>query len=123
MDEDYLLQGVRYIERSAVRARLAGTADAWGWSSAAAHVAGRDDVLVKVRPMCGRVLEHWRDWESYLLGSSAEELPSRMHLHETTGRPLGSRAFVEKLQALLGRSLLPQKRGPKRKDKKKARRN
>jgi len=33
------------------------------------------------------------------------------------GRPLGSRAFVEKLQALLGRTLLPPKRGPKPKDK------
>ncbi len=46
-----------------------------------------------------------------------------MYRHEATARPLGSRAFVEKLQALLGRTLLPQKRGPKPKDKKKAKRN
>ncbi|MGB2820523.1 MAG: hypothetical protein WBF17_06045, partial [Phycisphaerae bacterium] len=36
-----------------------------------------------------------------------------------TGRPLGSRAFVEKRQALLGRTLLPQKRGAKPKRKRK----
>ena len=46
-----------------------------------------------------------------------------MHLHEATGHPLGSRAFVEKLQALLGRTLLPHKRGPKPKDKKKPKGN
>ncbi|MGB2823589.1 MAG: hypothetical protein WBF17_21595, partial [Phycisphaerae bacterium] len=33
------------------------------------------------------------------------------------------RALVQKLQALLGRTLLPRKRGPKPKDKKKGRRN
>ena len=73
--------------------------------------AGRDDVLVKAGPMRARVLEHWADWETYLLGASAEELPAQMHLHEATGRPMGSRAFIEKLQSLLGRALLPQKRG------------
>jgi len=70
------------------------------------------------QPMCGRVLEHWPDWQTYLLGSSAEDLPAAMHRHEATGRPLGSRRFVEKLQALPGRPLLPQKRGPEPKGKK-----
>ena len=123
MDEDYLLQAVRYVEMNAVPAGLAATADAWPWSSAAAHVAGRDDVLVKVEPMRGRVLEHWRGWRTYLRGASAEDLSSKLHLHETTGRPLGSRAFVEKLESHLGRPLLPQKRGPKPKDKQHAERN
>ena len=96
-------------------------------SSAAAHVAGADDALVTAEPMCGRVLEHWGDWRTYLLGSSAEidaeDLPAKLHRHETTGRALGSRPFVEKLQDLLGRPLLPKKRGPKPKAKKRARDN
>ncbi|HUS91963.1 MAG TPA: transposase [Phycisphaerae bacterium] len=123
MDEDHLLQAARYVEMNPVRARLAETAAAWPWSSAAAHAAGRDDVLVKAGPMRSRVLEHWADWETYLLDSSAEELPVQMHLHEATGRPMGSRAFVEKLQSHLGRALLPQKRGPKGKGKRKSKRN
>ena len=73
--------------------------------------------------MCGRVLVHWPDWETYLLGSSAEDLPAAMHRHEATGRPLGSRWLVEKLQAFLGRTLLPQKRGPKPKGKPNVRRD
>ena len=120
MDEDYLLQAVRYVEMIPVHAKLAATADAWRWSSASAHLAGRDDVLAKVGAMRGRVLEHWPDWRTYLLGSSAAELPGRMHLHEATGRPLGSRGFVERIEALLGRALLPQKRGPKPKTRRKS---
>jgi hypothetical protein len=76
-------------------------------------VAGRGDVLVKAGPMPGRMLEHWRDWRMYLRGASAEGLSVKVHRHEAVGRPLGSRAFVEEFQALLGRAVLPQKRGAK----------
>jgi putative transposase len=123
MDEGYLLQAVRYVEMNPVRAKLTATADGWRWSSAAAHVAGQDDLLVKVAPMCGRVLPHWPDWQRYLLGSTGEDFPEAMHRHEATGRPLGARSFVEKLEALLGRTLLPRKRGPKPKAKQEAKRS
>ena len=86
-------------------------------------MAGQDDVLVQVAPMAGRVLEYWPDWRTYLLGSSAPELQDRLRLHEATGPPLGSRGFVERIEALLGRRLLPQKRGPKPKAKHESRRN
>ena len=56
---------------------------------------------------------HWPDWPTYLLGASAEDLPLALQRHEATGRPLGARPFVEQLQTLLGRPLLPKKRGPK----------
>jgi len=123
MDEDYLLQAVRYVEINPVRAGLASKADAWPWSSAAAHAAGRDDALVKVGPVRRRVLEHWPDWRRYLLGSSAEDLPTAMHRHEATGRPLGGRRFLEKLESLLGRPLLLRKRGPKPKGRQETKRN
>ena len=34
-----------------------------------------------------------------------------MHLHENTGRPMGDKGFVKKLEAMLGRVLLPGKPG------------
>src|SRR5512136_131394 len=55
LDEQYLLAAVRYVELNPVRARLVELPWQYPWSSAAAHVRGRDDVLVKVRPMLGRV--------------------------------------------------------------------
>jgi len=58
-----------------------------------------------------------------LLGSTAEDFREAMHRHEATGRPLGARSFVEKLEAMLGRTLLPRKRGPKPKAKQEAKRS
>jgi putative transposase len=38
-----------------VRARLVARAQDWAWSSARAHLAGRDDTLVPVAPLLDRV--------------------------------------------------------------------
>src|SRR5277367_1716111 len=43
MDEPHLLACARYVELNPVRARLAGRAEDWPWSSVHAHLAGRDD--------------------------------------------------------------------------------
>ena len=49
LDDDYLLAATRYVEMNPVRAGLVDRAEAYRWSSAAAHLAGRDDLLVKAR--------------------------------------------------------------------------
>jgi len=46
-----------------------------------------------------------------------------MRRREATARPLGSRSFVEEVEALLRPTLLPRKRGPKPKAKRKAERD
>src|SRR5216684_9028316 len=51
MDEPYLLAAARYVELNPVRARLAERAGDWRWSSARAHLDGRDDALVRVAPL------------------------------------------------------------------------
>jgi hypothetical protein len=43
MDEQHLLAAVRSVERNPVRARLCARPEDWPWSSAAAHLAGRDE--------------------------------------------------------------------------------
>jgi putative transposase len=48
MEEKYLLTAVRYIELNPVRAALVQKPEEYCWSSAPAHLAGRDDLLVKV---------------------------------------------------------------------------
>jgi len=45
MDEPYLLAAARYVELNPVRAKLAEQARQWPWSSAKAHLSGRDDKL------------------------------------------------------------------------------
>lgn len=58
MDEAHTLAAARNIEQSPVRARLVPRVQDWPWSSAKAHLRGRDDGVVKVQPMLKRV-ENW----------------------------------------------------------------
>lgn len=109
LDEQYLLAAVRYVELNPVRAGLAERPWQYCWSSAAAHVRGRDDALVKVKPMLSRVA----DWREYLNGEQDRNDMELIRCHTRNGRPLGNRDFVESLEARTGRTLAPRKRGPK----------
>jgi putative transposase len=62
MDEPYLLAAARYIELNPVRARLALDAGQFRRSSAATHLAGKGDLLVKVSPLLNLV----GDWRALL---------------------------------------------------------
>ena len=103
MDERYLLVAARYIELNPVRARLVDKPEDYKWSSAAAHLKGKDDLLVITKPL----LEIAEDWKSFLEEeSSAEEMDS-LRKHEATGRPLGSESFIKKLEQLFNRIFRP----------------
>lgn len=108
MDERYLLATVRYVERNPVKASLCRHPAEWRWSSAPAHLVGRDDRLVRVRPMLDRV----GDWSSYLASERMEDA-ELIGQHTRIGRPLGSRDFVQQLEAITGNPLAPRKPGRK----------
>jgi putative transposase len=112
MDETYLLAAARYVEMNPVHAGLAKSPEEYRWSSARAHLEGKDDSLVKVGPL----LEMVGDWRAFL--DTPEEVDAdRLRRHERTGRPLGRESFVERLETELGRALRPQKPGPKKQEK------
>jgi putative transposase len=114
MDEPYLLAAARYVELNPVRAKLATKAREWPWSSARAHLSGRDDRLVKVAPLLKMV----GDWKAFLNSAIKEEELQDLREHGRTGRPLGSSAFLDRLENLVGRVLKRLKPGPKPKSKK-----
>jgi REP-associated tyrosine transposase len=109
MDEQYLLVAARYVEMNPVAAQLVTHPGKYRWSSARAHLEGRDDRLAKVSPL----LEMVGSWDNFLALSSSKEL-ELLQRHQRTGRPLGVTAFVEGLEQTLGRTLRPQKPGPKK---------
>ncbi len=109
MDETYLLASARFIERAPVRAKLARRARDWRWSSARAHLAGRDDGLVTVRPL----LAPARGWGKFLAARPDEAEEMALRAAERVGRPLGSPKFVKRLELRLKRTLARQKPGPK----------
>jgi len=110
MDEPHLLTAMRYIELNPVRAGLAKRPEDYAWSSARAHLSGRNDALVKVEPMLSMI----GDWASYLAMDVDEEERAALRRHERTGRPLGTPGFIEALEKRLGRPLRKRKPGPKR---------
>ncbi len=113
MDEPYLLAAARYVELNPVRARLVACAGDWPWSSARAHLAGRNDCLATVAPLLAMV----GDWNDFLRSAVPEHELKDIRRHGRTGRPLGDETFVARLEELAGRVLKPQKRGPKCKDR------
>ena len=110
MDEHYLLACTRYIENNPVRAKLVENPEQWRWSSAAAHISGQDDKLVKVEPLLSLIMG---DWRSFLTEAISSGEYDGIRKHEKTGRPLGDISFVSHLENLLGRELRPRKPGRK----------
>jgi putative transposase len=113
MDEPHLLAAVRYVELNPVRAGLARTPGEYRWSSARAHLEGKDDALVKVEPM----LREIDDWSGYLTLDVDEAELAALRLHQRTGRPLGSPGFIAGLEDAMGRLL--RRRKPGRRSQKK----
>ena len=122
MDEDHLLACARFVELNPVRARLAQRPGDWRWSSARAHLAGKDDGVVSVAPMLERALasakppaEPGPDWATFLDGGIGDEEIETFLAHERTGHPLGSDGFLETLARIVGRTVKPRKPGRPRK--------
>lgn len=109
LDHYYLLAAARYIESNPVRAGLVKRPEQWPWSSAKAHLARKDDALVQVAPLL-RSVPNWRE---FLGEPDPANLAGQLHRHETTGRPLGSKATVARLEKKLGRPLAPRRAGRK----------
>ena len=107
MDEAYLFSAARYVELNPVRAKLVGRARDWPWSSAKAHLSGRDDRLVRVAPMLAMIA----DWRGLLNSAIREEDLRDLREHARTGCPLGNAAFVDRLERVIGRILRPRKSG------------
>lgn len=111
MDEEYLIAAARYIETLPVHAGLSEGAPNYPWSSAVAHCQGRDDELVRVKPLLDRA----GNWRSRLQKGSKPADLDRFRLHAHTGRPLGSEEFVHKIERTLSRIAKAQKPGRRRK--------
>ena len=117
LDVAYLYAGTRYVELNPVRAKLVSDPTEYPWSSARAHVAGKDDALVKAQPL----LDRFGDWREFLATGLEDDDADLLRRHQRTGRPLGSSEFVVRLEKLLNRALAPRKPGRKPKAKRTAR--
>jgi putative transposase len=111
MDDAHWLNAVRYLAFNPVRAKLCERPEDWPWSSARAHLAGRDDNLVNVRPLLDGGANP-RD----LFTMSRDESAALFDLETKSmiGRPMGGEAFLTDVEARLGRTVRRAKPGRKR---------
>jgi REP-associated tyrosine transposase len=109
LDDAHLVAAARYVALNPVRARLVACAEDWAWSSARAHLAGRDDALARVAPLLDRIGRF-----SDLVDSESDRLAfAALRAAESTGRALGSSEFVAALERATGRRLRPKRPGRK----------
>ncbi len=116
MDEADPLATARYVELNPVRARLVRKPGIWPWSSARAHLAGRDDDLVRVTPLLRRV----PDWARFLAGGMADE-DIEQRKHSRSGRPWAPSASSSAWSAVSAVRSCPESRGASRRKRSKAR--
>jgi putative transposase len=109
MDEAHLHAAIRHVDLNPVRAGLAARAADWPWSSARAHLSGRDDGLVSVAP----VLERVGDFAAYLDEAEDAKAIAALRRSGLTGRPVGAPEWLAALEASAKRKLAPGKRGPR----------
>jgi putative transposase len=112
MEQAYLLKAAAYVELNPVKAKMVKSAGDYRWSSAHAHIKGKDSQGIvdtqKLLEICG-------DWKSYLM-QSKPILDQTLESHLNTGRPLGNTDFIKMAEQLLGRDLEKKKPGPKSKN-------
>jgi len=110
LDQEHFQRVLVYVERNPVRARLVRKAWRWCWSSASAHcgIEKESDLLDlsswKKDISCSR-------WKQKLERRDDEKLISELGLATSRGRPLGSDAFIAKMETKLGRRLRALPRG------------
>lgn len=107
MDENHLLAAARYVETLPVFAGIAPNPESYLWSSARAHVKGREDRLLSPE----RPLLHFApDWTEFLKTVPENDTQS-IERHLQTGRPRGSDSFLTSIEDMIGRTVRPQKPG------------
>ena len=121
MDDAHLMAAVRYVELNPVAAGLVDRADAWRWSSARSHLAGKrvvGDPLTDVAALG----DHVRNWRAMLrhgleaseLGAAGEGVAEAIEARLRTGRPLAAADWIAAQEMVLARPLAARRAGRKR---------
>lgn len=116
LDRDHLVTALAYVDLNPVRAGIVGDALAYPWSSARAHVEGRDSLGLLDLDLWRQVPGHQR-WAEVFGRPLSEESCWAIRAATHSGLPLGSEEFVSRLERQFGRRLRPKKPGPEPKTK------
>lgn len=116
LDDSYLWSAIRYVERNPVRAGMVDRAEAYRWSSAAAHSGLRADPVLTSNAAWRDTLAAVGDWSGWL--GQGDEYGRIDALREAVYKclPCGGEEFVRRLEVLSGRDLRARPKGRPRKE-------
>jgi putative transposase len=110
LDRSHLWAALRYVERNPVRVRMVEHASTYSWSSAGFHTGGiSSPAWLQEEPIRSSFTAE--QWDVYLKSDSVGEAELELRKRTYTGRPAGSREFVEWAESSLGRKLEAQTGG------------
>jgi len=113
IDDQSVLEEVRFVENNPVRWRLSSLAEDNTWSSARARVTGEQDAVLTDGFFLAAEIP---DGRAYRAGREDEAVLRRARERMKTGRPSGDAEFVRTLEAVAGRRLGALPRGRPRKN-------
>jgi putative transposase len=115
LDQAHLVAAVRYVERNPVRAGIVRRAEAYPWSSAAAHCGLADGPFRLGSTDWDAAFAGLSDWLAWLRATDEADAIQRLRRHVQKNLPCGSEDFIEGLEAIAGRSLRARPAGRPRK--------
>lgn len=106
LGREHFWQALRYTEQNPVRSKIVRKAWKYQWSSAAAHLSGRDT--------SGMLdISYWKkvssqiDWRRVLEEVQPKELIEKIRVNTHTSRPLASDSLISRLEKVLNKRLRP----------------
>jgi len=104
LDNPTALEAIKYVELQPVAARLAKTATAYAYGSAAVRTKSGGharEMLTVVKAVTGKV----RGWAKWLKDALPKERQDYLAMRMRTGKPAGRPAFVRGVEKIVGMNL------------------
>ena len=119
LDPVHLYCAVRYIERNPVRAGFVEKPWQWEFSSTSTHLGDIKEDPFGLRKIFGFMDILPQEWKFYIDSAEDEKDVELLKKHTKTGRPLGEKGFIDKLENKfkINLSVRPQGRPPKKQKK------
>jgi putative transposase len=116
LDDAHRVSATAYVERNPLRAGMVRAACDYAWSSARAHLDGRDPHGLLDLSDWPRMVHG--DWDQWLIRPEDKKFVESFHSCTNRGRPLATDSFLSKLETKLDMRLRPLPVGrPKRRGK------
>ena len=104
LDESHLIAAARYVEQNPVRANMVKKPWEWKWSSARIHT-NKGSSLIKLHDLFSYIDIPQDSWKEFIDSQEDDKILDKIRKCTLTGRPLGEKPFIEKLEKKYGRRL------------------